>query len=269
MDHRPPACAREAGLQAHPPGPWPWRRTYIRHGVVIAACGHGGATTALWRDRAMGTVPGSGLRTAAWRWADRRRGQGRRERPCRRAGAGIAYDGTRSPARGGFSAMRPSGRYPNSSDGAWCRPADGRSRRRNAPRYGADVRQCARPRREWPPRHRRESSGGQRALPRRGSLTLSRVGTVCPALRHRDASAIRRRPDCTQAEIERVCRGMRGRVQAGHPLLVFGIVPYGYRYVGGRHFGRLEPDPVRLRSSGTSSRGTPPSASPPTPSPSA
>ncbi len=37
---------------------------------------------------------------------------------------------------------------------------------------------------------------------------------------------------------------MRGRVQAGHPLLVFGIVPYGYRYEGGRRWGRLEPDPV-------------------------
>jgi site-specific DNA recombinase len=43
---------------------------------------------------------------------------------------------------------------------------------------------------------------------------------------------------------ERVRRGMRGRVQAGFPLLTFGIAPYGYRYQGGRRWGRLEPDPV-------------------------
>ena len=30
---------------------------------------------------------------------------------------------------------------------------------------------------------------------------------------------------------ERIRRGMRGRVQAGHPLAVAGRVPYGYRYV--------------------------------------
>jgi site-specific DNA recombinase len=44
--------------------------------------------------------------------------------------------------------------------------------------------------------------------------------------------------------VERSRRGSRGRVQAGHPLIVGGKTPYGYRYEGGRHHGRLVPDPV-------------------------
>ncbi len=43
---------------------------------------------------------------------------------------------------------------------------------------------------------------------------------------------------------ERSRRGMRGRVQAGFPVAVAGVAPYGYRYEGGRRFGRLVPDPV-------------------------
>jgi site-specific DNA recombinase len=50
---------------------------------------------------------------------------------------------------------------------------------------------------------------------------------------------------------ERIRRGMRGRVQAGHPLAVAGRVPYGYRYVSadststaGAKRGHYELDPA-------------------------